>query len=82
MHAEDHKFDAALDAAMRALSLDTGSARVHLELTRLYFERGWDSEAIQRAGSLRRLLQLAPDREVSAGLDALEREFTGSAIDR
>jgi tetratricopeptide (TPR) repeat protein len=79
-HASAQKFDAALDAAMRALSLDTGATRVHLELTRLYFERGWDAEAIQRAGSLRRLLQLAPDEKVSAGLDALESEFAGTAI--
>ena len=63
--------------AMRALSLDTGSPRVHLEITRLYFERGWDAEAIQRSGSLRRLLQLAPDPDVSTGLDTLEREFAG-----
>jgi tetratricopeptide (TPR) repeat protein len=81
-HAAAQKYDAALDAAMRALSLDTGSPRVHLELTRIYFERGWDAEAVQRAGSLRRLLQLAPDDTVSAGLDALERDFAGSAVDR
>jgi tetratricopeptide (TPR) repeat protein len=31
------KFDAALDAALRALALDTGATRVHLALTRLYF---------------------------------------------
>src|SRR5690242_11231906 len=36
-HAAGQKFDAALDAGMRALSLDTGSPRVHLEITRLYF---------------------------------------------
>lgn len=81
-HAAGQKFDAALDAAMRALSLDTGSPRVHLEITRLYFERGWDAEAIQRSGSLRRLLQLSSNPEVSTGLDALEREFTGSAVNR
>jgi len=81
-HAAQEHFDAALDAAIRALSLDTGSVRVHLELTRLYYERGWESEAIQRAGSLRRLLQLAPNDEVTAGLDALEREYTGSASER
>jgi len=81
-HAAGQKFDAALDAGMRALALDTGSPRIHLEITRLYFERGWDAEAIQRAGSLRRLLQLAPNQEVTAGLDALESEFTGSAVDR
>ena len=45
-------FDAALDACLRALSLDTGSPRVHLEMTRLYFERGWDrARRSQRAGS-------------------------------
>ena len=81
-HAATQKYDAALDAAMRALVLDTGSARIHLELTRLYFERGWDAEAIQRAGALRRLLHMAPNDEVSSGLDQLEREFAGSAIDR
>jgi len=78
-HAAEEKYDAALDAGMRALALDTGSTRVHLGLTRLYFERGWEAEAIQRAGALRRLLQLAPDEEVSSGLDQLEREMAGSA---
>jgi tetratricopeptide (TPR) repeat protein len=78
-HASTRKFDAALDAAIRALSLDTGSPHVHLELTRIYFERGWDAEAIQRAGALRRLLALAPNPDVSTGLDALESEFAGSA---
>jgi tetratricopeptide (TPR) repeat protein len=78
-HAANQKYDAALDAAMRALSLDTGATRVHLELTRIYFERGWEAEGIQRAGTLRRLLQLAPDDAVSSGLDALEADFAGSA---
>ena len=67
---------------MRALSLDTGSPRVHLELTRLYFERGWDSEAIQRAGSLRRLLQLAPNEEVSAGSTRWSASSPAALIDR
>ncbi len=80
-HAAAEHYDAALDAGIRALSLDTGSARVHLELTRVYFQRGWDSEAIQRAGALRRLLLLAPNDDVSTALDELEREFTGSAVD-
>ena len=60
---------------MRALALDTGSSRVHLELTRLYFERGWYAEANQRSASLRRLLELSPNAEVSAGLDQLDQEF-------
>ena len=74
-HAAALKFDAALVAQMRALALDTGSSRVHLELTRLYFERGWYAEANQRSASLRRLLELSPNAEVSAGLDQLDQEF-------
>jgi hypothetical protein len=80
--AAAHKFDAALDAALRALALDTGATRVHLALTRLYFERGWDRDARQRAAALRRLLELAPDSAISAGLDELEREFSAGAAER
>jgi tetratricopeptide (TPR) repeat protein len=80
-HAHERRFEAALDAALRALSLDTGSPRVHLELTRLYRERGWNDEAAQRSASLRRLLELAPNDEVSAALDDLEREVAHDAVD-
>jgi len=76
--AAARQFDAALDSALRALSLDTGSTRVHLALTRIYFERGWDTEAAERARMLRRLLELAPDDRISTGLDELEREYIGT----
>jgi tetratricopeptide (TPR) repeat protein len=79
--AAAQKFDAALDSALRALSLETGSIRVHLALTRLYFERGWDAEAQQRAAALRRLLLLTPDERASTELDELQRDFAGSAVD-
>ena len=80
-HAVDQKFDAALSAALRALSVDTGSTRVHLELTRLYFERGWREQAIQHSESLRRLLELAPDESISAALDELGGVFAPDAHD-
>jgi len=71
-HAAVHHFDAALDAQMRALALDTRSVRVHLELTRLYVERGWQVEAGQRARLMRRLLTLITDDTTSAALDELQ----------
>jgi tetratricopeptide (TPR) repeat protein len=78
-HAAAQRFDAALDAAMRALSLDTGSARAHLALTRVCFERGWNADGTERSASLRRLLELAPDDDVSAGLDELELRYGGGS---
>jgi len=68
-------FDAALDAALRALALDTGAPRVHLELARIYAQRGWDDQARDHASALRRLLELAPDETVQPLLDELELEL-------
>ncbi|HEY5521152.1 MAG TPA: tetratricopeptide repeat protein [Candidatus Limnocylindrales bacterium] len=80
-HADARHFDAALDAQMRALALDTGSIRVHLELTRLYLERGWQAEAAQRIHALRRLVALVPDAETSTTLDGLEGQLHAMAVD-
>jgi hypothetical protein len=74
-HAAQRHFDAALDAALRALAIDTGSRRVHLELTRLCFERGWTQQGAERVHALHRLLDLAPSDEIGAALTQLEREF-------
>ena len=78
VHSDERHFDAALDAVMRALSLDTGSIRVHLELCRLDLERGWQVEAAQRVAALRRLLVLAPDADMSAALDVLDARLGAS----
>jgi tetratricopeptide (TPR) repeat protein len=74
-HAGNGHFDAALDAALRALAIDTGSRRVHLELTRLCFERGWTQQGAERVEALQRLLVLAPSDEIGAALTQLAREF-------
>jgi tetratricopeptide (TPR) repeat protein len=71
-HVEDQHFDAALDAEMRALALDTNSVRVHLELTRLYVDRGWRAEAAQRARLMRRLLTLITDDDTRDALDLIQ----------
>lgn len=74
-HARGRRLDAALDACLRALSLATGSARIHLELTRLYFQRGWHEQAAERALLIERLLSLEPDGDVTAGLRRLASEY-------
>ena len=51
-----------------------GSARVHLELTRIYRRRGWAAQATEHFAALRRLLELAPDASISAALDELSAQ--------
>ncbi len=70
-HLAARKFDAALDAGLRALSVDPRAARVHLELSRVYLARNWKSQADERLAALGRLLELAPDPMLSEALAAL-----------
>lgn len=58
--AVDH-FDAAIDACLRALALNSGSTRVHLALVRVYFMRGWHEQAVERTVLLDRLLHMVPN---------------------
>lgn len=74
-HVHDEHFDAALDACLRALALDSGATRIHLEMVRVYFVRGWIDQAVDRVATLRRLLELAPDPIISQSLDDLERIY-------
>ena len=66
--------DAALDACLRALALDSSAPRVHLEIARAWLARGWPDRAAQRLQLLERLLALQPDKRVSAAA----RELFGS----
>ena len=70
-HSGDGRFDAALDATLRALAIDPSSVRVHLELARLYFARGWVEQGVERALLLDRLLALEPDPQIQLNLRAL-----------
>ncbi|HUR16200.1 MAG TPA: tetratricopeptide repeat protein [Candidatus Limnocylindrales bacterium] len=70
-HAGATRFDAALDATMRALAIDPSSARVHLEMARLYFARGWVEQGVERALLLDRLLALEPDPRIQLALRSL-----------
>ena len=73
-HAAANRLDAALDASLRALSVAPGSPRIHLEMARLYFRRGWTDKGVERALLLNRLLDLDPNPGIEADLRALAAE--------
>ena len=77
-HAAANRLDAALDAALRALSVAPGSPRIHLQLTRLYFRRGWIAKGVERALLLDRLLELDPDTSIASELRALAAQNVAS----
>jgi tetratricopeptide (TPR) repeat protein len=73
-HANADRLDAALDASLRALSVAPGAPRIHLELARLYFRRGWADKGVERALLLGRLLELEPDARIQEALFSLAAE--------
>jgi len=70
-HAAAKHYDAALDASMAALAVEPSSPRVHLQMTRLYFQRGWTDKGVERALLLDRLLTLDPDPAIHGQLREL-----------
>jgi tetratricopeptide (TPR) repeat protein len=70
-HAEKGHLDAALDACQQALTVSSGATRVHLELARLYFQRGWNDLAVERLLLLDRLLEMAPEPQIVAAVGRL-----------
>lgn len=73
-HAAAGRLDAALDACQHALLVSSGAPRVHLQMARLYFQRGWRELAVERLLLLDRLLALGPDPDIGAGLEHLVLE--------
>ena len=73
-HAAADHLDAALDAALAAVSIAPSAPRIHLQLARLYFQRGWQDKAVERALLLDRLLTLDPDNAVHEQLRGLAAE--------
>jgi tetratricopeptide (TPR) repeat protein len=70
-HASNDHLDAALDAALAAVSVMPSAPRIHLQLARLYFKRGWPDKAVERALLLDRLLALDPEPSVHEQLRKL-----------
>lgn len=73
-HAAGGHFDAALDAALAAVSVAPSAPRIHLQMARLYFQRGWANKGAERAILLDRLLSLDPDPRVYTELQTLARD--------
>jgi tetratricopeptide (TPR) repeat protein len=73
-HASADHLDAALDAALAAVSVTPSAPRIHLQLARLYFQRGWLDKAVERTLLLDRLLNLAPEPTVHEQLRKLAAE--------
>jgi len=67
--------DAALDTCLRALLADSGSAAIHLELSRLYFMHGWHQRAVDHLLLLDKLLRLEPNDEVRGGISELAAQY-------
>lgn len=77
-HASADHLDAALDAALAAVSVAPSAPRIHLQLVRLYFQRGWSDKAAERALLLDRLLSLDPEPGVHDELRTLAAENAGA----
>jgi len=73
-HASANHLNAALDAALAAVSVAPSAPRIHLQLVRLYFQRGWPDKAVERALLLDRLLNLDPEPTVHQQLRSLAAE--------
>ena len=67
--------DAALDTCLRALLAESGSAAIHLELSRLYFMHGWHQRAVDHLLLLDKLLRLEPNPEVRGGVSELAAQY-------
>jgi len=75
-YATAGQLDAALDTCLRALLTDSGSPPVHLELSRLYFLRGWHVRGADHLILLDKLLRLAPNDAVRKGLTEMADKYS------
>lgn len=78
-HQQQGHLDAALDACQRALGLSLGAPSVHLQMARIYFQRGWNDRAIERLLLLDRMLDLEDDPATREGLRELARVHRAAA---
>ena len=62
--------DAALDACQRALGVSLGAPPRHLQMARIYFQRGWADRGVERLLLLARLLTLEDDPLTREGVQA------------
>jgi tetratricopeptide (TPR) repeat protein len=73
-YARAERSNAALDACQRALAIAPGDPDIHLQLARLYFERGWQDRAVEKLVLLERLIAVEPHEQAHAQIVALARD--------
>jgi tetratricopeptide (TPR) repeat protein len=72
------QLDAALDACQRALGVWLGAPAAHLQMARIYFQRGWRDRGVERLLLLARLLTLTDDPATRDGVRELARIHQGT----
>ncbi len=72
------QLDAALDACQRALGVSLGAPAAHLQMARIYFQRGWRDRGVERLLLLARLLTLVEDPLTRDGMRELARIHQGT----
>lgn len=72
------QLDAALDACQRALGIRLGAPTAHLQMARIYFQRGWRDRGVERVLLLARLLTLTDDPAARDGVRELARLHQGT----
>lgn len=72
------QLDAALDACQRALGVSLGAPAAHLQMARIYFQRGWRDRGVERLLLLARLLTLTDDPVTRDGVRELARLHQGT----
>ncbi len=77
-YAQRNQIAAALDACQRALGISLGAPAIHLQMARIYFQRGWSDRAVERMLLLDRLLALDDDPMASCALLDLAREHSSA----
>ncbi len=80
-YQQQGNLDAALDACQRALGVSLGAPAAHLQMARIYFQRGWADRGVERLLLLDRLLTLDEDPMTREGVLQLARTAPGLGAD-
>jgi tetratricopeptide (TPR) repeat protein len=78
-YAAGDRFEAALDACLRALEARPGAIDVHFLMAHLYLRRGWAELGVQRVMLIDARLGIDADPRRRAGLQALARDHRALA---